>query len=67
MLELGMIPLERFVDLYRNSHFSQVYIYAYRYTDFRAARDYFYSAFEQDLRATGAPHCHTPACINVSP
>jgi hypothetical protein len=29
MLELDMIPLEHFVDLYRNSHFSQVYIYAY--------------------------------------
>jgi hypothetical protein len=54
MLELDMTPLEHFVDLYRNSHFSQVYIYAYcvcgrvtfhsseidsfQYTDFQVRR-----------------------------
>jgi hypothetical protein len=49
-----LIPLKHFVDLYRNSHFSQVYIYAYcvcgrvtfhssatdsfQYTDFQVRR-----------------------------
>ncbi|KAJ6528968.1 hypothetical protein B0H19DRAFT_1385113 [Mycena capillaripes] len=45
-----LIPLEYFLDLYKHSHFSTVYIYAYCRMKLDAVEDYFDSAFDYELR-----------------
>ncbi|KAJ6566371.1 hypothetical protein B0H19DRAFT_1232588 [Mycena capillaripes] len=65
ILELDLIPFEQYVNFYRHSHFSTIYIYAccvhasptfqFRYIDslkiaeFSDISKYFYSNFQQDL------------------
>ncbi|KAJ6450162.1 hypothetical protein C8R45DRAFT_1043829 [Mycena sanguinolenta] len=44
-----LIPFRLFLDLYRNSHFATVYIYAYAKMDLSVARNYFHSTFQRWL------------------
>ncbi|KAF7374119.1 hypothetical protein MSAN_00293100 [Mycena sanguinolenta] len=44
-----LIPFRHFLDLYRHSHFSTVYIYAYTKMDLSVARNYFHSTFQRWL------------------
>ncbi|KAF7357090.1 hypothetical protein MSAN_01303100 [Mycena sanguinolenta] len=44
-----LIPLRNFLDSYRESHFTTVYIYACCNSDFSTVRDYIDSAFQQSV------------------
>ncbi|KAF7374233.1 hypothetical protein MSAN_00306100 [Mycena sanguinolenta] len=44
-----LIPIRQFLDLYRRSHFSTVYIYAYIDNEFRAVSAYFSAIFKRNL------------------
>ncbi|KAF7374168.1 hypothetical protein MSAN_00298600 [Mycena sanguinolenta] len=44
-----LIPYQQFLELYKHSHFSTVYIYAYVDIEFEAVWDYFWTTFEYNL------------------
>ncbi|KAF7340644.1 hypothetical protein MSAN_02136300 [Mycena sanguinolenta] len=44
-----LIPLRHFLDHYRESHFTTVYIYACCNQDFTEAFNYLYSAFQREF------------------
>ncbi|KAJ6524192.1 hypothetical protein B0H19DRAFT_1276637 [Mycena capillaripes] len=44
-----LIPFQHFLNLHQHSHFSTIYIYAYRVAQFMEAQTYFHSAFQQHL------------------